>query len=346
MITGKLADVTGAGCVLLGTHLGCDGFHYGAELRVQTHVHADHMSGFETSKMHQTICMSRGTYDLLVVQQDAELQYRANLKTLSFGEAFQFEEGEVVLRASGHMLGAAQVEVHLNHGPSLGYSGDFYWPCQDVIQVDTLVVDSTCGSPQLRMPYTEEQINDRVVSLILDGLSRGPVLLHAHQGTLHRALDSIDMQLSVPVIADTPCCDEVKLYSAYGYSMPLVYALDSKEGRRAVQEGRYLHIRTSRGRRPDNVPEDMTSIVLSAHSNIQYDPVLQYGDRSYRVALSSHADFDGTLAYIEATSAAHVVTDDYPGRGGHAAELAEEVRHRLGIRAETSSCVYTRAWGA
>lgn len=346
MTSERLADVTGTGCVLLGTRLACDGFFSDAGIRVQTHVHSDHMRGFATSKMHQTICASNGTYELLVIQQDADLEYRSNLKALAFGEPYAWDTGELVLRPSGHMLGAAQVEVRLIDGPTLGYSGDFYWPCEDVIQVDTLVVDSTCGAPRLRMPYTEQEVNERVVSLVLEGLALGPVLLHAHQGTLHRALDSIDMQVSVPVVADALCCGEIKLHSQYGYSMPVVYPVDGEEGRQILAQGRYLRVRTSRGRRVEDVPDNMTSIILSAHSNVQYDPVLQYGDRSYRVGLSSHADFDGTLAYVEATGATHVVTDAYPGRGGHAAELAEEISRLLGIRAEPSSCRYSRAWGS
>ncbi len=345
MTSDRLAGVTGAGCVLLGNHVGCDGFHYSAAVRVQTHVHSDHMRGFETSKMYQTIFVSRGTYDLLVVQKNADLPYRSNFKALPFGEPHSYEHGTLILRASGHMLGAAQVEVHTDGGPALGYSGDFYWPCDDVVQVDVLVLDSTCGSPQLTRPHTEEEINERLVFLVLDRLAQGPVLLTAHQGTLHRALDSLDGHLSTPVVADAPCCEEIRLYSDYGYSMPVLYALDSTEGREAVRDRRYLRIRTTKGKRPDDVPEDMTSIVLSAHSNIQYDPVLRYGDRSYRVAMSSHADFHGTLAYVEATKATHVVTDSYPGRGGHAAELAEEIRRHLGISAEASSGVRSRAWG-
>jgi hypothetical protein len=73
------------------------------------------------------------------------------------------------------------------------------------------------------------------------------------------------------------------------------------------------------------------------------DPVLEYSERSYRVALSNHADFDGTLAYVEATGAKFVVTDNL--RGGHAVELAMALTDRLGIEAVPSSSEESREWG-
>ena len=44
------ADVTGRGAVLLGSDFSCDGFYWGRPARVQTHIHEDHMDGFDTSK--------------------------------------------------------------------------------------------------------------------------------------------------------------------------------------------------------------------------------------------------------------------------------------------------------
>ena len=82
---------------------------------------------------------------------------------------------------------------------------------------------------------------------------------------------------------------------------------------------------------------------MSAFMSRKDDPVLEYTDRSYRVALSNHADFNGTLEYVEATGAKFVVTDNT--RGGHPLELALAIRARLGIEARPSSQEYTREWG-
>jgi hypothetical protein len=58
------------------------------------------------------------------------------------------------------------------------------------------------------------------------------------------------------------------------------------------------------------------------------DPVLEYSEIAYRVALSDHADF-GTLQYVSETGAQFVVTDNT--RGGNALALALEIQRQLGI---------------
>ena len=48
-------DVGGSGAVLLGPSVVCDGFQIGRPVRVQTHVHDDHMGDFERSKGFQDL---------------------------------------------------------------------------------------------------------------------------------------------------------------------------------------------------------------------------------------------------------------------------------------------------
>ena len=68
-----------SGAVLLGPDVVCDGFVREALARVQTHVHFDHMNGFETSKGCQQVVTSEGTLGLLVAEYDADLPYRSNI---------------------------------------------------------------------------------------------------------------------------------------------------------------------------------------------------------------------------------------------------------------------------
>ena len=73
------------------------------------------------------------------------------------------------------------------------------------------------------------------------------------------------------------------------------------------------------------------------------DPLLQFSSHAFRVALSGHADFDGTMAFIKATGAKRVLTDN--SKGGHAVELAMEVRRELGIDAQPASSERSLSWG-
>jgi len=96
----------------------------------------------------------------------------------------------------------------------------------------------------------------------------------------------------------------------------------------------------------DQLPVDPccgTTINISAFGMAGEAPVLNYSEGSYRIALSDHADFEGTLEYIKATNANFVLTDN--SRGGKAIELAEAIRSRLGIKAAASENDPSREWG-
>ena len=75
-------DVTMSGAVSLGLDTVCDGFLHTSKTRVQTHVHADHMGGFESSKGCQEILVSEPTRQFLIFDYDADIPYRANIRAL------------------------------------------------------------------------------------------------------------------------------------------------------------------------------------------------------------------------------------------------------------------------
>jgi Cft2 family RNA processing exonuclease len=300
------------------------------------------MDGFEACKGLQDIMLSKETYDLLVLEKNAELPYRRNIKPIEYGKPIQVDKDQIVIKKNGHMLGSVQTQVILSDGTHLGYSGDFQWPIEDVIQVNALVVDSTNGSPQKKRKYTQEEANNRLIELISEKLKHGSIALIAHRGTLQRALDLLDREkINVPVIGTGKTCLEAKIYQKYGYSIPEIQNIDSVEGEKILSNGRYIRILGIKDH-PESLSEG-TKIILSAYMSDPNNPVLDYDNCSFRVALSDHADFEGTLSYIKATGANFVITDN--SRGGHAVELAHEIRARLGIEAKPSSNIISREWG-
>ena len=80
----------------------------------------------------------------------------------------------------------------------VGYSGDFAWPLDNVIQVDALVVDSTYGSPESIRNYSQGECEAQFLLLSRKLLSEGPVYIKAHTGTLHRAMQLLSTELDVP----------------------------------------------------------------------------------------------------------------------------------------------------
>ena len=177
-------DVTSSGAVLLGDHVVCDGFQRDRACRVQTHVHDDHMHDFARSKGLQNLYMSEATRSLLIAEFNADLEYRENIIAISHGDTFDCDGGCLTLLSSGHMLGAVQVALETPYGHRVGYSGDFHWPAQDVIQVDELVIDSTYGNEASIREYSQEQAETSFLQLVYEKLGRGSVHVKAHRGTV------------------------------------------------------------------------------------------------------------------------------------------------------------------
>ncbi len=335
-------DVSSSGAILLGDRVCCDGFHRDYSTRVQTHIHLDHMEDFETSKGFQDLLMTRPTKDLLTAEFDADLPFRANILCLEYGQPLLLGETSVLLLPNGHMLGSAQVSVCLPSGARLGYSGDFQWPIDTVIQVDALVVDSTYGSPDSVRKYSQDEAERRLLDLTVSRLRFGPIHLLAHRGTLQRALQLLTGSVNCPILGSPRLCKEVEVFGAFGYAIGPILRIGSSEAKEAIGTNRYLRVYGY----GDQFPVESatgTTITLSAYMSNPEDPVLEYSERSYRVALSNHADFQGTLDYIAATGAKYIVTDNT--RGGHAVELAQEIRRRLGLEAQPSSHEPTFEWG-
>lgn len=338
----ELVDVIGSGAVLLGEHVSCDGFHRSRAVRVQSHIHDDHMYEFETSKGFQEIFMSPATRELLIAEYDADLDVRENLRAIEEGVPVRIPGGELTLLDSGHMLGAVQVSVQLDDGPRVGYSGDFSWPLDTVMQVDALVVDSTYGSPESCRRYDQGEAEAVLLQTVTTKLRQGPVYIKASRGTIERALHTLSGNVTAPLIASARLCHELAVYRNYGYAMDEVYRIGTPEGQQALSSGQYIRFYGKGDQLPVS-PKEGTTITLSAYQASPDNPLLEYSDRACRVALSNHADFRGTVEYVAATRARLVVTDNM--RGGHAVELATYLTAELGVYAVPSTNTHSREWG-
>ncbi len=334
------------GGIVLDDRVVCDGFIYGVPIRVQTHVHDDHMIDFNTSKGNQTIVMSKQSSDLLVEEYGADLGFRTrpggNVRSIDVGPFIDVKGVNIQLLSSGHMLGAVQVAVEGTDGQLLGYSGDFNWPLETIIQVDTLVVDSTYGSPERARTYSQEEVDTRFVELINRQLLEGPVHIKAHRGTLERVLELIDVIPGTPIIAAKRLCSEIQVYQRFGYNTPSLLQSNSEEATLAIESGRYIRL-YGKGDGDLFGITDGTTIGLSAYMAQANDAVLQMSDRAFRIAMTCHADFSGTLEYIKATGARRVITDNH--RSGHAVTLASEIESKLGIDASPSQLNHSKVWG-
>lgn len=340
-MSAPLVDVTGRGAVLLGPDLTCDGFHRGYPVRVQTHVHGDHMEGFDTSKGEQYIYCTPPTRALLIADQDADLPYRTNLIETEYGTWVEQGDTRFMLVENGHMLGAAQVVAELKAGYRVGYSSDFAGEVANPIKVDTLVVDATCGEPALVRKYSQELAEQLLLETCAKSLTHSPVFIRAARGTLQRAMVVLAGNLSYPILGSERLMREIDVYRASGQPISDIVAHDSDLGRELAEGGRYIRVFGSRDRLPVDT-STVTMIALNAYVP-SYQPLVEHSDHSYTIALTNHADFDETMAYIQSTGATKVITDCT--RSHHAQKLAAEIRNRLGIEAHASTSEKPLGWG-
>ncbi|WP_420821236.1 MBL fold metallo-hydrolase [Ramlibacter rhizophilus] len=332
-------DVGPLGGVRLGPDVICDGFRRDCTVRVQTHVHADHLHDFETSKGYQEIITSPGSYDLLVTAKNADLPYRRNFAAVPFGKSIRFGSSTITLLPTNHILGAAQVQVVVDDGRRLGYSGDFQWPMDSVISCDCLVLDSTHGSPRYQRQYRQDQVDSQLQELLLRQLRFGPVALRGHTGLLQRAITLLCGQASVPVFASDRTIKEYRVYEAHGYPPQELSAFPATTRFPGVG----LVLLRMHERPPAFIDSNFTRITLSQYISDPREPLLRFSDKDFRVAMSDHAEFAGILEYVSAVAPKLVLTDN--SRGGHAVELAREISVRLGIPAVPSTFSLNREWG-
>jgi len=299
------------------------------------------MSHFETSKGYQDIILTAATRKLLIAEFNADLAYRQNLKVHEHGVVHRVGDCEVTLLPSDHMLGSVQVAVSLPDGMRVGYSGDFHWPLDEAIKVDALVLDSTYGSPEKKRQYSQGDAEAALMALVHSKLATGPIQIKAFRGTLQRALQVLTGLVDCPLIGSPHLCAEVDVYRQFGYGIAPLIPADSPDSRRAIKEGRFIQF-YGKGDRLPVQPKGIT-VTLSAYMSRPDDPLMTFSERAYAIAMSNHADFDGTLAYVDATGAEFVLTDST--RGASALQLAVEIRNRLGKKALPSSQAASHEWG-
>ena len=343
-VTDSLADVRGDGTVILGRFVTCDGFQWGRPVRIQTHVHDDHMAGFDRSKGHQVIFLTRATRELLITESNADLPYRSNLRVIEPGKPFPYKDEMIEIEYSNHMLGAVQVAVQTANGYRVSYSSDFDWPLPRVLEADALVIDATYGAEEFRRDYSRDEVRDRFIDLVLEKLKSGPVYIKAYRGRLLYGAELLRGVTSVPFIGTPKQSFFAEVYRRYGHDVGQLLP-DNSDSAQHLIGARERYIGFYELRESKSVPQVERGYVvtLSTYMVPRDDPVKEYSERSCRVALTDHADFDGTLEYVRASKAKQVIVDN--SRGGDAQGLAQAIRYKLGISARVASHEETKEWG-
>lgn len=131
--------------------------HFGKERAFVSHAHSDHVA-----RHGLTIC-TEITHQLMVVRKAAKKS--GTVMALPMRQAVEWEGWELRLLPAGHITGSAM--LHLTRkadGATLLYTGDYKLrqglsaeKCE-LMQADTLIMETTFGLPKYRFPPAEEII--------------------------------------------------------------------------------------------------------------------------------------------------------------------------------------------
>ena len=334
-------DVAHTKAVRLGPMVTCDGFDIDRPIRVQTHWHYDHLGGFGSSKRGELV-MSRWTVDLLKGEHP-DLEIRANVHVPKLGKPHEVDGIAIKLESSSHCLGAVQVAVKLPDGKWVGYSGDFSYPINDVISVDELVVDATYGDPGTDRTYSQLEAEEALAERFPLALREGPVQILAHGGVAERALAVLHEVIDdVPVLAGKRMCHAADVYRKASYPLPHIYHADSEEGLSIIRDGRYLRLW---GHGQSMLNDALPGTVFRLTKFAADEAIKQEGHRLYRVGLSNHAGFDGTMKYVERTGARLVLTDGSRSSDQKARALAAAITRELAVEARAATPQPTLQYG-
>jgi putative mRNA 3-end processing factor len=275
--------------------------------------------------------MLPATRDLIYAIKGRHLAVRRNLLTLEPGKITEVKGAKITLLPANHILGSAQVTVETEDGKRLGYTGDFWWPIDVMAGLDELVVDATYGNPDYVRNYKEEQVVEELKELVDRLLSEDKrVCIKAVAGRLQYVMQLLQPTIRLPFIASKKQSAIAGVYGQHGCLADPIFDRHGAEALKIIADHQphiaFHHLE-------ERIPEtDFDAFILVSSYMVPLErPILQTGEKTYRVALTDHADFHATIEYVEKAAPKLVITDN--SRGGDAKTLAEEIRARLKINA-------------
>ncbi len=328
------AKVTHRGAILLGNSTACDAYEKDRPLRVVTHAHADHTTGLRWSLREcQKVLMTEPTRDLIEVLQGPFGHRMKNVETLEYGKPFRFDGERITLLKAQHILGAAQVLVEAEDGERLGWTGDFRLDGTPILECDTLVLESTYGSPSCKRSF-DVDVRRLLVEMVERRLKDGTVYVFGYHGKLQEIMQILNQaDVTVPFVMPEKVYHVSKVCEQHGMQLGCLTLSTERQAKSLLEEDlpcvAFYHM-NSRGK----VGLNNERICVSGWEF--HKPCRRVGEKEHIVALSDHSDFNGLIEYVRQAKPKQVITDNHGG--GHGETLAKEIKRRLGIPAIAMPC--------
>jgi putative mRNA 3-end processing factor len=327
------ADVTNLGAVLLGKHVACDAYDESRPIRVVTHAHADHMIGLGKSlKNCEVTVMTPATRDLIDALKGPRFLSKGTVKTLDYGETFTYGDETLTLHYADHILGTAQALVEDKEQTRILYTSDFRYSRTPLVEADILVMEATYGDPVRVRPFGM-MAEGMLVSLVEQGLKRGPVYVFGYHGKLQKMMRILyEAKIKTPFIVPERIHRVSKVCEQHGMKLgKQLIPFDSETSQSMLNQNAPCVVFYHSYYRK-RVEGEALRICASGWQFGK--PCRRVGENEYVVALSDHSDFNELLQYVERCNPRMVITDKY--RSEAARIFAREIEKRLKIPAKAA----------
>ena len=209
--------------------------HRGTASAFISHAHADHVA-----RHRFTIC-SALTHRLMQARASAG---KGEVVTPEFGQPFEWKGYTLQLLPAGHILGSAMIHItRQSDGATLLYTGDYKLrpgltaPSAELLQADTLIMETTFGLPQFVFPpiaeivaavlkFVRETLDEHAIP-VLFGYSLGKaqeILLALKEAgapiMLHSSVMKL-MDVCAAEMPDLPAYRDFDLSAAHGHVLIL-----------------------------------------------------------------------------------------------------------------------------
>ena len=327
------ADVTKSGAVLLGKHVACDACDEFRPIRVVSHAHADHMVGLGKSlKNCEVTVMTPATKDMIDALKGPRFLSRGTVKTLDYGEEFTYEDETLTLHYADHILGTAQALVEDKEQTRILYTSDFRYSRTPRVEADILVMEATYGDPVRVRPFGM-MAEGILVSLVEQGLKRGPVYVFGYHGKLQKMMRILyEAKIKTPFIVPEKIYRVSRVCERHGMKLgKQLLPFDGEEAQSMLTQNEpsvvFYHSFSRK-------KVDGEALQIRASGWEFGKPCRRVGANEYVVALSDHSDFNELLQYVERCKPRMVITDKY--RSEAARIFAKEIEKRLKIPAKAA----------
>ena len=327
------ADVTNLGAVLLGKHVACDAYDESRPIRVVTHAHADHMIGLGKSlKNCEVTVMTPATSDLIDALKGPRFLSKGKVKTLDYGETFTYGDETLTLHYADHILGTAQALVEDKEQTRILYTSDFRYSRTPLVEADILVMEATYGDPVRVRPFGM-MAEGILVSLVEQGLKRGPVYVFGYHGKLQKMMRILyEAKIKPPFIVPERIHRVSKVCEQHGMKLgKQLIPFDGETSQSMLNQNAPCVVFYHSYYRK-RVEGEALRICASGWQFGK--PCRRVGKNEYLVALSDHSDFNELLQYVERCNPRMVITDKY--RSEAARIFAREIEKRLKIPAKAA----------